>query len=260
MPTRVPTPVAAVLGLLPTVVEGARRLPARAGELPVLAMSTALTGLESARREYTELAERGERLVSSLRGRSPKATPQASPKASSQAPQKATPQATPPSAPAPAPKVVEVPSAKVDSAVTSEVLEVVQEVVAAVNVDAVTNHADLPLADYDHMTLGALRGRLRSLTVEQLVQIRDYEKSKADRLPVVTMLDNRIARLAATGTPTTGTPPTDTPATSAPATSAPATGASASSPRPASRPAPKVAAATMGGTPSGPPRTKVRLT
>jgi hypothetical protein len=37
---------------------------------------------------------------------------------------------------------------------------------------------------------------MRSLTVEQLVQIRDYEKAHADRLPIVTMLDNRIAKLA----------------------------------------------------------------
>ena len=46
------------------------------------------------------------------------------------------------------------------------------------------------------MTLGSLRGRLRSLSVDQLVQVRTYEKAHADRLPVVTMLDNRIAKLA----------------------------------------------------------------
>jgi hypothetical protein len=46
------------------------------------------------------------------------------------------------------------------------------------------------------MTLGSLRGRMRSLNVDQLVQIRDYEKAHADRLPIVTMLDNRIAKLA----------------------------------------------------------------
>jgi hypothetical protein len=62
----------------------------------------------------------------------------------------------------------------------------------------VLEHDDLPLPDYDHMTLGSLRGRLRSLDLEQLVQIRDYEKAHASRLPVVTMLDNRIAKLAVT--------------------------------------------------------------
>ena len=57
-------------------------------------------------------------------------------------------------------------------------------------------HDELPLPDYDHMTLGSLRGRLRSLDVDQLVALRSYEKAHADRLPVVTMLDNRIAKLA----------------------------------------------------------------
>ena len=62
--------------------------------------------------------------------------------------------------------------------------------------DEVLAHDDLPLPDYDHMTLGSLRGRMRSLSVDQLVQIRAYEKAHADRLPIVTMLDNRIAKLA----------------------------------------------------------------
>ena len=59
------------------------------------------------------------------------------------------------------------------------------------------------------MTLGSLRGRLRSLSVEQLVQVRTYEKAHADRLPVVTMLDNRIAKLAtdASATPSGPAPP-----------------------------------------------------
>ena len=55
--------------------------------------------------------------------------------------------------------------------------------------------ADLPLADFDHMTLGSLRGRLRTLSVEDLVVLRAYEEEHARRLQVVTMLENRIARL-----------------------------------------------------------------
>jgi hypothetical protein len=54
---------------------------------------------------------------------------------------------------------------------------------------------DLPLADFDHMTLGSLRGRLRTLSVEDLVVLRAYEEEHARRLQVVTMLENRIARL-----------------------------------------------------------------
>jgi hypothetical protein len=59
------------------------------------------------------------------------------------------------------------------------------------------SHEDLPLADYDHLTLPALRARLSRLDLTSLVQLRDYEKAHANRLPVVTMLDNRIAKVTA---------------------------------------------------------------
>lgn len=57
--------------------------------------------------------------------------------------------------------------------------------------------ADLPIADYDHLTLGSLRGRMIRLDVDQLVLLRAYEQAHADRLQVVTMLENRIAKLRA---------------------------------------------------------------
>jgi hypothetical protein len=56
-------------------------------------------------------------------------------------------------------------------------------------------HADLPLPDFDHQTVPQLRGRLRSLSLAELVQLRDYEQAHAARLPVLTLLDNRIAKL-----------------------------------------------------------------
>ena len=105
---------------------------------------------------------------------------------------------------------------------------------------AVTAHDDLPLPDYDHMTLGSLRGRLRSLTVEELVQVRDYEKAHAHRLPVVTLLDNRIAKLA-----------TDAAAEPSPGGEPPVL------PTPASKGKAKKAS---GPKKAAPPRTKVRVT
>lgn len=56
---------------------------------------------------------------------------------------------------------------------------------------------DLPIADFDNATLGSLRARLRRLTLEDLVVLRDYEQAHAHRLPVLTMLENRIARVRA---------------------------------------------------------------
>jgi hypothetical protein len=61
---------------------------------------------------------------------------------------------------------------------------------------AVVAHDELPLADFDHLTLPQLRGRIRRLDLAELVQLRDYEHTHADRLPVLTILDNRITALS----------------------------------------------------------------
>ena len=60
-------------------------------------------------------------------------------------------------------------------------------------------HSELPLPDYDHLTLPSLRARLARLDIVSLMQIRDYEKAHANRLPVITMLENRIAKVTAAG-------------------------------------------------------------
>ena len=70
MASPVPKPVSAALGLVPAVLGGVRRLPGKAVQLPVLAVSSALAGIDLARREYGDLSERGERLVARLRGTS----------------------------------------------------------------------------------------------------------------------------------------------------------------------------------------------
>jgi hypothetical protein len=62
---------------------------------------------------------------------------------------------------------------------------------------ATLSHDELPVDDYDHLTLPALRARLTRIDLTGLVQLRDYEKAHANRLPVVTMLDNRIAKVTA---------------------------------------------------------------
>ena len=273
MPSPVPTPVAAALGLVPTVLDGVRSLPGKAVQLPVYAVSHALTSIGTVRQGYDDLAERGERLIAKLRGTSfdeledrfedrlqgtPLARPydkvedgledaaqtvtqlvrsgttkarkaagtasrtagetldkaadsvedaaakaeKAAAKPAKKAAKKAAPKAEQLEVPeAEAPKGEPTPSApkaettKVDTAASPEVVETVEEVSATVG-GAVVSHDELPLPDYDHLTLGSLRGRMRSLDLPQLIQIRDYEKAHANRLPIVTMLDNRIAKLA----------------------------------------------------------------
>lgn len=193
MPNSLPTPVVAALGVVPTVLDGVRRLPGKAVQLPIIAVSSALTGLDSARREYVALAERGERLLSRMRGTSANGLANAPGEQRAATPVDERPKGVPtPKAPSPAPRVD---STRIDSAAAPDVVQTVEQVSAVVG-GPVVAHEDLPLPDYDHLTLGSLRGRMRSLDLPQLVAVRAYEKAHADRLPIVTMLDNRIAKLA----------------------------------------------------------------
>ncbi|MFN2519282.1 MAG: hypothetical protein ABR604_09645 [Jatrophihabitantaceae bacterium] len=60
---QLPTPLRAALGLMATAVEEARRLPDRAVELPMLALSTALQMSLRAQQRYAHLAARGDDLL-----------------------------------------------------------------------------------------------------------------------------------------------------------------------------------------------------
>jgi hypothetical protein len=55
--------------------------------------------------------------------------------------------------------------------------------------------ADLPVADYDALSLASLRARLRGLDVAQLQVLADYERAHGSRADIVTMFENRIAKL-----------------------------------------------------------------
>lgn len=47
--------------------------------------------------------------------------------------------------------------------------------------------------DYDSLTLAQLRARLRSLSLDELTALLDYEQRTLARAPFLTMLENRIA-------------------------------------------------------------------
>ena len=57
--------------------------------------------------------------------------------------------------------------------------------------------AELPLANYDELTVASLRARLRNLSIEQLTQLIAYERSNAARPDVITMFERRIAKIEA---------------------------------------------------------------
>ena len=68
MANLLPTPVAAAIGIVPAVYDGVRPLPGRALQIPATAITAPLATVDLLRREYDDLAERGERLVARLRG------------------------------------------------------------------------------------------------------------------------------------------------------------------------------------------------
>jgi hypothetical protein len=58
---------------------------------------------------------------------------------------------------------------------------------------------DLPLPDFDNISIGSLRARLRSLSVEDLETLLAWEQEHANRVQVVTLLGNRIHKVSAAG-------------------------------------------------------------
>jgi hypothetical protein len=56
---------------------------------------------------------------------------------------------------------------------------------------------DLPLPDYDHLPLGSLISRIRTLDATGLQSLLDYEKGHANRIQVVSAMRNRLSSLKA---------------------------------------------------------------
>jgi hypothetical protein len=64
----------------------------------------------------------------------------------------------------------------------------------------------LPLPDYDHLPIGGLESRVRSLTAEEVEELLAYERTHADRLPVTEVLTARLEQLKSGAEPTSGDP------------------------------------------------------
>ncbi|MER5217314.1 hypothetical protein ABT063_44020 [Streptomyces sp. NPDC002838] len=64
----------------------------------------------------------------------------------------------------------------------------------------------LPLPDYDHLPIGGLESRVRSLNTEEVEELLAYERTHADRVPVTELLTARLEQLEAGAEPTSGDP------------------------------------------------------
>jgi hypothetical protein len=74
------------------------------------------------------------------------------------------------------------------------------------------HHDELPLPDYDHLPLGSLGARIASLDADGVATLLAYERAHGDRLPVVTVLEQRLAALrSGEAGPTGGDPMAETP-------------------------------------------------
>jgi len=82
-----------------------------------------------------------------------------------------------------------------------------------------THHDQLPLPDYDHLPVEGLTSRIRTLDAAGLETVLEYERAHANRLQVVTVMENRMTSLKAGAQPSGGDPGAATPE-SAPAADA----------------------------------------
>jgi hypothetical protein len=221
MTSRTTAPLAAAVGLVAVTADGVRKLPELLVTLPPYVVRQLDEARHAALARYSELARHGQDV---LAGRSPQDTAQealtelletveeATPVAvtesvatlaESVAPESVAPESVAPELVEPEPAVHEPvtpePAARTPIGLTEpvEIPEDVLDEVAQLTPGAELAHADLPLEDFDHLTVPSLRGRLRTLELPQLIQLRDYEQAHGARLPVLTLLDNRIAKLAA---------------------------------------------------------------
>ena len=88
------------------------------------------------------------------------------------------------------------PPAAVPNAAQDTVRPVAQAAFDRIPADPNPDAADLPIENYDGLSLASIRARLPRLDSVDVRDLIDYETAHAARLPVLTMLENRLAKLA----------------------------------------------------------------
>jgi hypothetical protein len=69
-----------------------------------------------------------------------------------------------------------------------------------------TERDDLPLPDYDHLPVGSLVSRVRTLDAGDLQTVLSYEKAHANRVQVIQALTHRLNDVKAGAQPSGGAP------------------------------------------------------
>lgn len=204
---RPPFAARVALGIAVTVVDEARRLPTTAISLPMTAVSEMLQTAMRFQQTVTELAIKGDQVLSLLGGRA------------EEQPAWATfDDDAPAAADSTAADSVATDSGRYrDVAVTTSTstgnrsaeeapttgrfalystppadVQPADHVVAPTLTAADSRPEIAEYLDYDTLTLAQLRARLRSLSVDDLTELLDYETASKNRAPYRTMLENRI--------------------------------------------------------------------
>jgi hypothetical protein len=177
----IPLPVRVAAGLAITAVEQARTLPAKLAGLPVTVASQALQVSMRVQQQVTELAIRGDEVLSGLR----------------------QPEETPAWATFDEDLDVDFDTSRsafdrvADEEDRSNGFPTTDPWVAeqrALAEETEAHEHDLPTAEnYDELSLPQLRARLRRFTVDELTELLDYERAHANRPSFVGMLTRRIA-------------------------------------------------------------------
>jgi hypothetical protein len=75
------------------------------------------------------------------------------------------------------------------------VAEATAEAPAAPESAAPESAAELPLENYGELTVASLRARLRNLSNDDLVQLKEYEAAHQNRPEVIKMFQNRLIKM-----------------------------------------------------------------
>jgi hypothetical protein len=184
MSTPIPPPLRAAAGLAALAIDSARKVPQQLVGLPVLAVSTALQASLKAQQTYAGLVARGDEVLSALRGQQddpPWATFDEEPAGSAfdaEDAEVAVDVLIEPSPNGAAPRTE--PGVDLPTGLAEDAAELADEP---------------PVAGYDTLSIPQLRGRLRSLTLEQVEALVDWERTHGARPPYLTMLENRLTTL-----------------------------------------------------------------
>ncbi|MFT4199221.1 lipid droplet-associated protein [Gordonia sp. (in: high G+C Gram-positive bacteria)] len=217
-------------GLIVTALEETRKLPTQLITMPMTAVSNAVQAGMRLQQNIAELAIKGDAALDDLfdkpeeqpswavfdedEGDAPAPAAAPTPKPAAAAPAPAAPVKKAPAKKAPAKKAAKkaapakkAPAKKTTAAPASaESAEnpgrfaLYSEVPAAVETPAAAAKASSGEApevadflDYDNLTLAQLRAKIRTVDLEDLQTLAEYERGNRNRTPFLTMLENRIA-------------------------------------------------------------------